>query len=166
MLAGPLGLTNQTQAGHSRFLPAGGGANAGRPIAGGGRVGRVTGPRALGAEGTAGSWRALHWPLLQPRPRHARRCLALGCSHSACPRAAAPGLSESQRDGGSHGAGARQPSPGRCHVQLGRRRRLSGAGHPDGHAGGARAAPAAPGGTCREKWGRGCREGLQPRVWG
>lgn len=135
-----------------------------RPIAGGGRVrpvrAVVRGP--IVAEGVAAlrhSRAALSVPGARPSaaPRHARRCSALVPGAAAArPPEAAPTV-QSQRDGGSHGAGARQPSPRRCHVQLRRRRRLSGAGHPDSHAGGARAAAAAPGGTRGVGRGKGRR---------
>lgn len=140
-----------------------------RPITGGDRVR----PVALRSSGWSASSsavrerrpsgpRALRSPPLRPRPsaapRHARRCWVLvpGPPPSRPPEAAP--TAQSQRDGGSHGAGARQPSPGRCHVQLRRRRRLSGAGHPDSHAGGARTASPAAGGTWTEGV-RGCGKG-------
>lgn len=106
-------------------------------------------------------------------PRRALRPTPPVGGHASCPallHASAAGsvarlpeaapTTQSQRDGGSHGAGARQPSPGRCHVQLRRRGRLSGAGHADGHAVGARAAPATPRGTCTEGVGVEERRGI------
>lgn len=139
-----------------------GAEQAGIRPAGGDRV-RPAAPRS--ARYSASGWVGRESGLLRPargalfaalfalRPsllaalRHARRCPALVPGPLAARLPEAAPTAQSQRDGGSHGAGARQPSPGRCHVQLRRRRRLSGASHSYGHTGGARAAPAAPGGT-------------------